>query len=338
MGGRFREPAHPLSPEPSFPGWSVVISPAVRVDSFIPYKGTDVNDHHPLASPVALPCDCPKALSAACQGNLGTPPGPTIRPSGLAGCGATGYSRGVRSRGGAIALAGPGEAANPLERYFSSNVEGPGIWKWNHYFSIYHHHFAKFIGRPVRILESGIYSGGSLGMWQNYFGPHCLVYGVDIEDACRVYETPSMKIFIGDQGDRNFWGRFKREAPYLDIVVDDGGHMTHQQVVTFEETFPHLAPGGVYLCEDVHGEFNPFNNYIYKRSLILHRFDLDDSLALAATPFQRAVASVHFYPFVVVMERSCSPVEFASPMMGSQWQPFDPTSSIVKGTKGSSSG
>src|SRR2546423_1377401 len=77
---------------------------------------------------------------------------------------------------------------NPLSLYFASHTTGPGIWKWMHYFDIYHRHFKKFIGRDVNVLEIGIYSGGSLQMWKEYFGEKAHIYGVDIEEACQVYE------------------------------------------------------------------------------------------------------------------------------------------------------
>src|SRR5579864_8038519 len=146
---------------------------------------------------------------------------------------------------------------NPLREFFDSHQEGRGIWKWNHYFDIYHQHFSRFRGRNVRVLEIGIYSGGSLEMWRDYFGSGCQIYGVDIEPACKAYERDSVKVFIGDQGDRNFWKKFKQEVPAVDIVIDDGGHLTEQQIITFEELLPHLQPNGIYLCEDLHGALNP---------------------------------------------------------------------------------
>jgi len=30
---------------------------------------------------------------------------------------------------------------NPVATYFEAHKEGPGIWKWRHYFDIYHRHF-----------------------------------------------------------------------------------------------------------------------------------------------------------------------------------------------------
>jgi len=41
------------------------------------------------------------------------------------------------------------------------------------------------------------------------------------------------------------------------------------------------------------------------------------------TAFQSAVDSIHFYPFVTVVERARSPViELAAPKHGTEWQPF----------------
>ena len=40
---------------------------------------------------------------------------------------------------------------------------------------------ASFAGAEVTVLEVGIYSGGSLLMWRDYFGADCTIYGVDIQ-------------------------------------------------------------------------------------------------------------------------------------------------------------
>src|SRR5450432_1524454 len=86
------------------------------------------------------------------------------------------------------------ESVNPLKDYFESHTSGHGIWKWNHYFDIYHHYFRTFVGKKVSILEIGIYSGGSLDMWRNYFGAGCEVYGIDVQEACRAYEGEGKRI------------------------------------------------------------------------------------------------------------------------------------------------
>jgi hypothetical protein len=216
---------------------------------------------------------------------------------------------------------------NPLRSYFDSRKEGRGIWKWIHYFDIYDHHLHKFKGKKVNILEIGVYSGGSLEMWKEYFGENCYIYGVDIVDSCKVYENGWTKIFIGDQADRQFWKGFKREIPFIDIIIDDGGHSPEQQIVTLEEMLPHLAPGGVYICEDVHGK-NWFSYYIAglaHKLNFLEDIELNDKPLLASnsTQFQSKIHSIHQYPYLTVIEKNLKSVErFIAPKHGTEWQPF----------------
>jgi hypothetical protein len=215
---------------------------------------------------------------------------------------------------------------NPLRRYFESNREGPGIWKWEHYFEIYHRHLAKFAGTAAHVVEVGVYSGGSLGMWRDYFGPQCRISGIDIEEACRTYAREGIDIYIGDQADRQFWNRFREQAPPIDVVLDDGGHEPEQQMVTLEETLPYVRPGGVYLCEDIHGVRNRFADFAHALAGKLNAFDssrASGTTTCAATPFQATIHSVHCYPFLVAIETHAAPVRtLAAPKHGTQWQPF----------------
>lgn len=215
---------------------------------------------------------------------------------------------------------------NPLRKYFNSHNEGPGIWKWGHYFDIYHRHFQKFRNKQVHILEIGVYSGGSLEMWKHYFGEQCVVYGVDIKSECLAYEKENIKIFIGDQSSPLFWDEFKRQIPKLDIVIDDGGHETDQQVITLEKIFDHMNPESVYICEDVHGVNNGF---IYYTQALLKRLNyfaptlINGVVASEKSALQTQVSSTHTYPFVFVIEKggSAEP-HFLSPKQGTQWEPF----------------
>ncbi|HEY3964950.1 MAG TPA: class I SAM-dependent methyltransferase [Planctomycetaceae bacterium] len=224
-----------------------------------------------------------------------------------------------------------GAEINPLGEYFDSHLDGRGIWKWRHYFDIYHRHLAHFREREVHVLEIGVYSGGSLEMWKSYFGTRASIYGVDLEAACQVYNDSRTRIFVGNQADRGFWARFKSEVPALDIVIDDGGHEAEQQRVTFEELMPHLRGGGVYLCEDLGGGNNRFASYIHGFSSHLNATygfteNLDDPerrVVVKPTDLQAAVGSVHLYPFVAVVERTSRPPEdFRAPKHGTSWQPF----------------
>lgn len=218
---------------------------------------------------------------------------------------------------------------NPLRAYFDAHTTGPGVWKWMHYFDIYHRHFQKFIGRDVHVVEVGVYSGGSLAMWKHYFGERCHVTGIDTEAACKVYEDATTRIAIGNQGDPAFWARFRAEFPPIDILIDDGSHVSLDQMTTLEETLRYLRPGGVYLCEDAAGVGNRFTHYAQAVVAHLNAIDLmgPDLELCRPRPFQAALYSAHFYPFVVVIEKTDTPSDFLElAKRGSQWQEISATS------------
>ncbi len=218
-----------------------------------------------------------------------------------------------------------GESAdsNPRWDYFCKNETGPWIWKWTHDFEAYHRHFSRFRGQAVNLLEIGIYSGGSLPMWISYLGDKSQVYGVDIEEACKSYESDRIQVFIGNQEDRNFWKRFRESAPDIQLLVDDGGYTPDQQMVTLEEMLPDMPPGSVYMCEDIHGKSNRFTAFATAFVHRLNAMNMDGKPGVDATPFQRVFHSIHFYPDLLVIEKHAVPLErLIAPKHGTEWQPF----------------
>lgn len=240
-------------------------------------------------------------------------------------CAAARFARHYRDRATGPGPAPAPPAGNPLADFFQARTSGRGVWKWEHYFDAYHRHLARFVGRPVHLLEIGIYSGGSLEMWRSYLGPDCRITGVDIEPACLAYEDDRTTVLIGDQADRGFWRREAGRLGGLDVVVDDGGHTPEQQQATLEELLPLLRPGGVFICEDVHGSANRFATYAAALVDALNR-DRYTAVAppqCAVSDFQAAIHSIHFYPFMVVIEKHDRPPErLVAPKHGTEWQPY----------------
>ena len=162
-------------------------------------------------------------------------------------------------------------------------------------------------------------------MWRDYFGPRCTIYGIDIQEECKVYEKEGVRIFVGNQADREFWRSFRSSVPNVDILIDDGGHKPEQQRATLEEMLPHLRRGGMYVCEDVHGTNNKFMAYVAGLSRNLNTWALRPGELLAATPteFQKDIHSIHLYPYLAVIEKLAAPSDqFAAPKHGTVWQPF----------------
>ena len=193
------------------------------------------------------------------------------------------------------------------------------IDKWAHYFPVYEQWFKKFRGTDVVFVEIGVQNGGSIQMWKNYFGNKAQIVGVDIDPRCKQFEEEQIAIEIGSQDDPNFWSAFKTKYPRVDILLDDGGHEMNQQIVTFQQMFPHISEGGVYMCEDCHTSYWSERNggvrregtYIeFAKNLIdeLNAFHTRGALPPTYNTMQMG-GGIHFYDSIVVIEKRLVDVE-----------------------------
>lgn len=190
------------------------------------------------------------------------------------------------------------------------------LFKWEHYFEIYQKHLEKYRHCDVRVLEIGVLGGGSLRLWREALGTKCRVWGVDIDPECVKHETTWCRVFVGDQGDVGFWRRIVEEIEAVDIVIDDGSHVPEDQIITFEQTWEMLRPGGVYICEDIHGKCNTVVSYFFGLAASLNGYDAKDWL-VAANTVQSEVESISIYPFcVVITKRSDRVVSFTAKIIG----------------------
>ena len=197
--------------------------------------------------------------------------------------------------------------------YFASN-SGRLIFKWMHYFDIYEKHFAQYRNRDIKFLEIGVFHGGSLQMWKNYFGPRAKIVGVDINPICKTYEEDNIIIELGSQEDRDFLRQLAAKHGPFDIILDDGGHTMSQQIISFQELYQHVRRDGLYLCEDLHtsywnqwgGGFRHPNTFIeFAKGLIdeLHAWHSKDPESFPVTPFTQSAFGLHFYDSMLVIEK-----------------------------------
>ncbi|MFQ6006658.1 MAG: class I SAM-dependent methyltransferase [Woeseia sp.] len=144
---------------------------------------------------------------------------------------------------------------NELYETFSADSD---VHKWHHYFDIYTRHFEAYRSRPIRVLEIGVFRGGSLRMWKKYFHPGSVIVGIDVDRNCRQYEISDQQVYvrIGSQADPDFLGAVNEEFGPFDIILDDGSHKTHHQLISFTSLFrAALKDGGCYLVEDMHTNY-----------------------------------------------------------------------------------
>jgi hypothetical protein len=138
------------------------------------------------------------------------------------------------------------------ERYHSDKGEhGYGVF--------YEDLLAKRRLEPLKVLELGVggfdrpddpaWGGGSLRMWKHYL-PHASIWGLDTLDKSGVAED-RITIVRGSQVDADLLHQLSSGVGPFDLIVDDASHIPALTVRSFEILFPMLAPGGVYIIEDL---------------------------------------------------------------------------------------
>ena len=152
-----------------------------------------------------------------------------------------------------------------MERIFYGHT-GRQAFKWRHYLEAYDRHLSRFRDTRVRLLEIGVQKGGSLQIWRKYFGPHAVIFGIDIDESCRALDGAGAAVRIGSQDDVAFLNGVVEEMGGLDVVIDDGGHVAEQQHASFATLFPLMSERGVYICEDLQTSYwDVFHNGGYQR-------------------------------------------------------------------------
>jgi len=106
--------------------------------------------------------------------------------------------------------------------------------------------------KPTAVLELGVFHGGSMQMWRDYFasGP---VVGLDLNQIEVPDTSGRIRTYAGSQDDAVLLDRIRAEcAPDgFDLIIDDCSHIGRLTKASFWHLYPrHLRPGGIYVIED----------------------------------------------------------------------------------------
>jgi hypothetical protein len=125
---------------------------------------------------------------------------------------------------------------------------------WVHeYTRYYDRHLVHLRDQPIKLLEIGVFRGASLLLWREAF-PLGRIFGVDRGPnrwKALLKGKDRIKVFRGRQEDENFLRSIVIPAGPYNVIIDDGGHTPNQQLASFEQMWPHVSPGGIYVIEDM---------------------------------------------------------------------------------------
>lgn len=214
-------------------------------------------------------------------------------------------------------------APGTLCRMFMEH-EGYVSDKMEHYLPIYEAAFSRFTAReqPIHLLEIGVQNGGSLQVWSKYIPEGSTIVGIDIDPECvRLPMDANISIRIGDATDPVALDHMLGDAKF-DVIIDDGSHHSHHVIATFEYCFERLAPGGIYIIEDLNSSYvvshgggfrHPGTSIEWLKALVdalnVDHFESDAAAALDRARLQSMrelgsqIAQITFFDSVAIVEK-----------------------------------
>ncbi len=127
------------------------------------------------------------------------------------------------------------------------------------YTTTYEKYLTKYKDSTPVIVEIGVndtrFPGGCLKFWDVIY-KQMEYYGFDIVDCSNLsYNKNKITIFQGDQNNSNNILEFvyKFNLPNrIDVIIDDGSHISEHILTSFKTFFPFIKKGGLYFIEDLH--------------------------------------------------------------------------------------
>ena len=115
------------------------------------------------------------------------------------------------------------------------------------YLDAYTELFEEFQDEKINLIEIGIYLGGSIRLFEDWF-TRATIRGYDVTlERLRVKPKRS-EMIIKNCNDFSE-DEFKEFPPH--IIIDDGSHLLEDQLRTVEICYPQLEPGGMLIIEDI---------------------------------------------------------------------------------------
>ena len=100
--------------------------------------------------------------------------------------------------------------------------------------------------KVTNLLEIGIYEGGSIKLWRDYF-INAQIDAVDIRDCSSKLDSDRIKCMVSNAYNKDF----VKTLPLYDIIIDDGSHALHDMIFLVNHYSQLLKDDGMLVIEDV---------------------------------------------------------------------------------------
>lgn len=107
------------------------------------------------------------------------------------------------------------------------------------------------------VLEIGIYAGGSIWLWHEYFrGARIVALDIALHAHLHgAFDGKPIDVRIGDAYQVDTVERLRGDyAQGFDVIVDDGPHTLDSMIFTLQHYAPLLTEDGIMIIEDVQDE------------------------------------------------------------------------------------
>lgn len=193
--------------------------------------------------------------------------------------------------------------------------------KYHNYTEVYARYFSPLKNEPIKFLEIGLHKGASVKLWESYFRNADLHF-IDITFQNIEYHSHRSHYHLVNQEDPAELQAFiQKTGGHFDIIIDDGGHTMQQQIISFQQLFPHLRSGGMYVIEDLHTSYwREFGGGNHKKTTVAFLKGLIDDVNYVGyhtkranhkgitpsntsdlTYYRQYISSLHFYDSMVVI-------------------------------------
>ena len=149
---------------------------------------------------------------------------------------------------------------------------------YHNYMPIYQNELDKT--ENIKLLELGVYTGGSLRLWQEYF-EKSEIHGVECTNHDQTIIIPGIM----------HWGKYEDvyeefEDNYFDYIINDSMHDATSQIHAFKLYYSKLKLGGKFFMEDIINEnelniiVNSISDYNFKIYNMNDTSDSKDSIVV----------------------------------------------------------